>query len=105
MKEPKSTAEERENDLHSIEDFRTGVPRLYENALPEDPTVGPCIGSWGGPRGVGVFLCEALLCNPLFKSQLSQMKQTLRKFQLHADIRGLDTFVQGYLAHKNTLTL
>ena len=28
----------------------TGVPRLQENALPWDPTVGLCLGPYAGPR-------------------------------------------------------
>ena len=28
----------------------TGVPHSQENAPPEDPTVGPCLGSYRGPR-------------------------------------------------------
>jgi len=31
--------------------YPTGVPHLQENAPPRDPTVGLCLGSWGGPRG------------------------------------------------------
>jgi len=37
----------------------TGVPRLQETASPWDPTVGPCLGPYGGPGGVGVFLCHS----------------------------------------------
>ena len=33
----------------------TGVPHLYENAPPYDPTAGLCLGAYGDPRGVGVF--------------------------------------------------
>ena len=33
----------------------TGVPRSQENASPQDPTVGLCLGPYGGPRGGGVF--------------------------------------------------
>ena len=39
----------------------TGVPHLQENAPPWDPTVGLCLGSKGGPRGVGVFMGEVPL--------------------------------------------
>ena len=39
-----------------IEGGLTGVPRLQENATPEDPTVGLCLGAYGGPRGGGGFL-------------------------------------------------
>ena len=28
----------------------TGVPRSYKNALPWDPTVGLCLGPYGGPK-------------------------------------------------------
>jgi len=34
----------------------TGVPGSYENAPSKEPTVGLCLGSYGGPKGVGVFL-------------------------------------------------
>ena len=34
----------------------TGVPQLQENAPPKDPTVGLCLGSSGGPRGMGACL-------------------------------------------------
>ena len=37
-------------------DASTGVPHLKEHAPPQDPTVGLCMGSWWGHRGVGVFL-------------------------------------------------
>ena len=43
----------------------TGVPHLQENAPPWDPTVGLCLGSWGGPRGVGGFLCAKYPCREL----------------------------------------
>ena len=41
-----------------------GVPRSQENALPWDPTVGLCLGSSGGPRGVGVLLWARYHCSP-----------------------------------------
>jgi hypothetical protein len=34
----------------------TGAPRPEETATPWDPTVGPCLGSYGGPRGGSGFL-------------------------------------------------
>ena len=34
----------------------TGVPRSKDNAPPWDPTVGLCIGAYGGTRGGDVFL-------------------------------------------------
>ena len=34
----------------------TWVPRLSETAIPQDPTVGLCLGSYSGPRGSGGFL-------------------------------------------------
>jgi hypothetical protein len=34
----------------------TGVPRSYETATPQDPTVGLCLGPYGGPRGADVLL-------------------------------------------------
>ena len=38
-------------------DFRvTGVPHVQENAPPQDPTVGLCLGSLGGSQGGGRFL-------------------------------------------------
>ena len=36
--------------LHS-----TGGPRSSETAATEDPTVGLCLGPYGGPREVGCF--------------------------------------------------
>ena len=47
----------------------TGVPRSSENATPWDPTVGSCLGPYGGPRGVAfayerdapTVLCISLL--------------------------------------------
>jgi len=41
----------------------TGVPRL-KPANPEDPTVEPCLGSYGGPRGGGRFLMSEV---PLYR--------------------------------------
>ena len=38
----------------------TGVPRSYKNALPNDPTVGLCLGSQGGPSGVDVLFVVCL---------------------------------------------
>ena len=38
------------------------VPHLQENATPLDPTVGLCLGSQGGPRGVSVFLSASYPC-------------------------------------------
>ena len=35
----------------------TGIPRVLEIATPWDPAVGPCLGSYGGPRG-GAFSYE-----------------------------------------------
>ena len=35
---------------------------IYENAPPQDPIVGLCLGSWGGPRGLGVFLSARYPC-------------------------------------------
>ena len=40
----------------------TGVPHSQENAPPEDPTVGLCLGSWGGARGVDIFLWTRYPC-------------------------------------------
>jgi len=36
----------------------TGLNRLQETAPPYDPTVGPCPGSYGGPRGEGAVSYE-----------------------------------------------
>ena len=33
-----------------------GVPDIQENAQSQDPAVGLCLGSYGGRRGVGIFL-------------------------------------------------
>ena len=44
------------------------VARIYRGtspirqAPPKDPTVGPCPGSWGGSRGVGMFLRTKYPC-------------------------------------------
>ena len=35
--------------------FGTGIPRSQEDALPEDPTAGLCLGTYGGPEGRGCF--------------------------------------------------
>ena len=40
----------------------TGVPHLQENAPPQDPTVGLCLGSQGGPRGLGFLLWARYPC-------------------------------------------
>ena len=40
---------------------RTGAPRLKENAPPQDPTVGLCLGPCGGPRGVSALSVAELL--------------------------------------------
>ena len=42
--------------LGRLTDQSTGVPRSSETAPPCEPTVGPYPGSYGGPRGMGVFL-------------------------------------------------
>ena len=34
--------------------YNTKVPRSYETAPPQDPAVALCLGTYGGPRGVGV---------------------------------------------------
>ena len=39
----------------------TGVPRSEENASPYDPTVGPCLRLYGGPKGEGRFLMSEVL--------------------------------------------
>ena len=36
-------------------DPSTGVPYPHEDASPQDAAVGLCLGSQGGPRGVGGF--------------------------------------------------
>ena len=36
--------------------------REWNNATSQDPTVGPCLGSQRGPRGMGVFLCAKNPC-------------------------------------------
>ena len=41
----------------------TGLPRLQETAPPEDPTVGLCLGSWGGPKGVGELPPYGMVCD------------------------------------------
>ena len=42
----------------------TGVPHLQENAPPQDPTVGLCLGYQGEPIGVGVFSWASYPCSP-----------------------------------------
>ena len=37
-----------------------GVPRSHKSAPPEDPTVGLCLGHYGGPRGGGGFLMSKI---------------------------------------------
>ena len=34
----------------------TGVPHLHDHAPHQDPAVGLCLGSYGGPRALGAFL-------------------------------------------------
>ena len=36
-------------------DAGTGVPRSLENAPPKDLTVGLCLGTYGSPRGGGLY--------------------------------------------------
>ena len=43
---------------------RRGVPHLKENAPPQDPTAGLCLGSSGGSRGVGIFIWARYPCRP-----------------------------------------
>ena len=33
-----------------------GVPRSLKTTPPQDPTVGSCLGPYGGPRGEGGFV-------------------------------------------------
>ena len=47
----------------SYDSCPTGVPRSQENAPPQDPTVGLCLGSWGESRKVGVFWWARYPCN------------------------------------------
>ena len=44
----------------------TGVPHLQEDAPPEDPTVGLCLGSWGNPREMDVLLRARYPCRYLW---------------------------------------
>jgi hypothetical protein len=43
--------------------WRAGVPRSCEIASPQNPTVGPCLGPYGGPRWVGGFLWTRYPCS------------------------------------------
>ena len=35
---------------------------LIRKRTPQDPTAGPCLGPYGGPKGVGVVLCARHPC-------------------------------------------
>ena len=41
----------------------TGVPRSEETAPHSDPTVGMCLGPYGGPRGGGLCLMSEVPLN------------------------------------------
>ena len=63
----------------------------YETDTPQDPTVGPCLGSYGGPRGGGRFSYE-------------RGTPVHGKRRASALSRARGPRIQGYLAHKKTLT-
>ena len=49
-------ARERALELTQLWNRRSiGVPRSEETAPPQDPTVGLCLGPYGGTRGYGFF--------------------------------------------------
>ena len=52
-----------------------GVQGYLAHKNPWDPTVGPCLGPYGVPRGVDVFLCEVPLYDPFIKSQIASRNQ------------------------------
>ena len=56
------SARRRRLDDTAVSRWRSGVPHLQENATPEDPTISLCLGSWGGRRGMGVFLWTRYRC-------------------------------------------
>jgi hypothetical protein len=47
----------------SQQSSHTGVPDFKKNVPPWEPTVGICLGTYGGPRGVDVFLWARYPCS------------------------------------------
>ena len=56
------TLRNRLRSKHSFARMPTGVPRPYETSTLWDPTVGPCLGFYGGPKGGCVFLWARYSC-------------------------------------------
>ena len=54
----------------------TGVPHVQEHATPEAPTVGLCLGSWGGPRGVRVLLWARYPCSAEYACAQCQARRS-----------------------------
>ena len=49
-------------DLTPVSPFLALVASTSDEQALEDPTVGLCLGSWGGPRGLGAFLWARYSC-------------------------------------------
>ena len=57
-----------------------GVPHLQENATPQDPAVGLCLGPYSGPTGVGAFLMsEVPLCIPNQSPPLGVLPDSIKE--------------------------
>ena len=60
----------------TISQLDTGVPRSWETPSPQDPTIGLCLGPYGGPKGGGCFSwarypCKVQICQLLDWNDLS----------------------------------
>ena len=76
---PRSTCMPEPKLFFGISSQETGVPHLQENAPPLDPTVGLCLGSCRGPRGVGVFLWARYPCTLTTRCTKSPPRLAFRK--------------------------
>ena len=61
-----------------------GLPRSFKTAAPYDPTVGPCLGLYVGPRGVGVFLSARHPCRTYSPPKLAYPTAIPTARALHA---------------------
>ena len=71
----------------------SGVPRALENAPPKDSTVGPCLGAFGGPRGVAVS------CKRGAPVRAQAVDCTARPLARMLRLEVAPVALQGHLAH------
>ena len=71
----------------------TGVPRLYENAPPLDPTVGLCVGSYGG------WVFSYGRDTHVRRARIGMTLEPLLPSEVYCGF-----YLQGYLAHEKSPT-